>query len=79
MRKALIIGLILSIFVISGCGVRIPDDFEYTLRRAADANEKMLKKIDTLPEARRIEELKLMVETDIKDFRNAANTVEKGR
>jgi len=79
MRKLLIVFIGISIILSSSCGVRIPDDFEYTLRRAADTNEQMLKTIDTLPEDRKIEELKSMVKTDIKDFRNAANTIEKGR
>lgn len=71
--------VLVSIFIVSGCGVRLPNDFEYNLRAIADINEEMLLRIESLPVDQKVNELKLMIQSDINDFRNAAATVEAGR
>jgi hypothetical protein len=69
----------LTALLLVGCGVRVPDDFEYNLRTIADTNEELLERIEDLPAERREAELRNIVEQDIVDFRNAAATVEAGR
>jgi len=79
MKKLLI--LLVIVCFISGCGVRLPDDFEYNLRVIADTNQEMLERIDNgeVPNDKVQEELRNIIESDIRDFRNAAATVEAGR
>lgn len=77
MKKIFLLTLLLCL---TSCfGVRLPSDFEYTLRNRADINEEMLHKLREIPPELRESELRKMIETDIKDFRNAAKTVEEGR
>lgn len=72
--------LTLTIIICMCSCVRLPSDFEYNLRIIADTNEQMLMHIKEMDDKEiQIKELIIMVETDIKDFRNAAATVEAGR
>lgn len=72
--------LFLFVCIISSCGVRLPEDYEYNLDQIANTNEELLKRIqeEVPPEERESEYIEI-IKQDINDFRNAAETVRVGR
>lgn len=72
--------LVTVIAVASGC-YRLPEDFSYNLKTIADTNETMINhpEFKKMTVEQQNKEMLEIINKDIKDFRNAAKTVEAGK